>query len=95
MKTIAITLLTLALLAIGVNTATAAPTTPCEYEDSNYCVWDAKHMGNGEGKSFISTRTGKIKFITHRRAHRLLYTPRLHQAPVKVITFNSDPCIVP
>lgn len=37
------------------------------------CVWDAEHMGNGEGLSFIKRSDGTIRFITHRRAHRLAY----------------------
>ena len=44
---------------------------PCEYEDSNNCVWDAKHMGNGEGRSFIATSKGKVIFLPHRAAHAL------------------------
>lgn len=45
---------------------------PCKYEDSVSCVWDARHMGNGEGKSFRSNAEGKITFINHKRAHSLL-----------------------
>ncbi len=26
----------------------------CEYEDSPYCVWDAKNLGNGVGHSFFA-----------------------------------------
>lgn len=45
---------------------------PCKFEDSTFCVWDARHMGNGEGKSFMTTKKGKVIFISHRLAHRLL-----------------------
>ena len=55
-------------------------------EDACYgkrCVWDAKHQGNGRGKSLILTRSkgeyiGKV--ISHRRAHRLqqAYCDRQH-----------------
>ena len=44
---------------------------PCEYEDSNNCVWDARHLGNGHGRSFIATKRGKVIYIPHRAAHRL------------------------
>lgn len=44
----------------------------CKYEDSNNCVWDAKHMGNGEGKSFKVSRKGNVTYITHKRARHLL-----------------------
>lgn len=58
-------------------------TPPCEYEDGSgqpRCVWDARHMGNGRGTSWLIIQGGKdnaayIK-ITHRRAHRLFSTNR-------------------
>lgn len=37
-----------------------------------YCVWDAKHMGNGMGQSYKVRRDGTVKHLTHRKAHRLL-----------------------
>jgi hypothetical protein len=47
-------------------------TPPCKYEDGpGRCVWDAKHMGNGEGHSVLIRRDGTVVPITHRRAHRL------------------------
>lgn len=47
------------------------PYVACFYEDSKNCVWDAKHMGNGEGRSFVINRTGKLTFVPHRVAHLL------------------------
>jgi hypothetical protein len=48
------------------------------YEDEcagvKRCVWDARHQGNGEGRSYILTRFKGdylVAYITHRRAHRL------------------------
>lgn len=38
------------------------------------CVWDGRHQGNGEGRSYILTRFEGdylVAYITHRRAHRL------------------------
>lgn len=38
------------------------------------CVWDARHRGNGRGKSYILTRHRGdflVKYVTHKRAHRL------------------------
>jgi hypothetical protein len=38
------------------------------------CVWDGRHQGNGEGRSYILTRFhGEylVAYIAHRRAHRL------------------------
>lgn len=50
----------------------------CRYDDGSGplpCVWDARHMGNGQGKSFIARRSKgddpRIFIIRHRRAHRL------------------------
>jgi hypothetical protein len=45
---------------------------PCQQEDSNGCVWDARHMGNGYGDSFRVTRAGRVIYISHHRAHALL-----------------------
>lgn len=45
---------------------------PCKFEDSTNCIWDAKHQGNGKGKSFKVSPSGKITYLTHRRAHYLL-----------------------
>lgn len=40
----------------------AIPTTPCKYEDSVNCYWDAGSMGNGSGHSFwvIEQASGKV-----------------------------------
>lgn len=55
-------------LAHGAPPAMAA----CQYEDSpGPCVWDARHMGNGSGKSFIRKASGRVEYVGHRRAHRL------------------------
>ena len=38
------------------------------------CVWDGRHQGNGEGRSYILTRFKGdylVAYVTHRRAHRL------------------------
>lgn len=52
----------------------------CKFEDGSgqrqTCVWDAEHMGNGTGRSYLSItpRNGGddvIVRISHRRAHRL------------------------
>jgi hypothetical protein len=35
------------------------------------CVWDARHMGNGQGRSFRINRAGELKRLSHARAHAL------------------------
>lgn len=75
-----------ALVVIFFLTATqvevdAAPHSPCRYEDGSGgplpCIWDGRHMGNGVGRSYIMRRSDgddpRQVFISHRRAHRLLY----------------------
>jgi hypothetical protein len=37
-----------------------AVTTPCPYEDSMNCYWDAGTAGNGRGHSFYSIRIGRM-----------------------------------
>lgn len=50
----------------------AQPNRPCQYEDSSFCVWDAKHQGNGKGRSLQAQGKGEFQFITHKRAYRLI-----------------------
>lgn len=40
--------------------------------DPQGCVWDARHMGNGVGRSFVVRPSGRLVFVTHARAHYLL-----------------------
>jgi hypothetical protein len=46
---------------------------PCQYEDSNGCVWDAQHSGNGDGRSFVVTPAGKLIPVPHYVAHALAF----------------------
>jgi hypothetical protein len=51
----------------------------CKYDDGSgsrsvACVWDARHMGNGEGKSFVAIKINKERLIvrvSHKVAHAL------------------------
>lgn len=57
--------------------AAQAPIEPCATEDqTTRCVWDARHMGNGEGSSFLvkGTRHGETVrvTVTHKRAHNII-----------------------
>lgn len=62
-------------LFIGVDSASATrpiiyQATPCAAEDGpGPCVWDAKHMGNGEGKSYRLRANGDTKYLPHKVAH--------------------------
>ncbi len=54
---------------------------PCNHEDGSGdplpCVWDARHMGNGAGRSYVLYRNEpgdvRINYVTHRWAHRLVW----------------------
>ena len=52
--------------------AEGAEYAPCAYEDSNNCVWDARHMGNGTGRSYVAKPDGRVIYVSHARAHYLL-----------------------
>ena len=59
--------------------ASPKPLKPCVTEDAPApCVWDAVHMGNGTGTSFIvlpptaNYPDGRVVYISHREAHDLL-----------------------
>ena len=45
---------------------------PCGSEDSVNCVWDARHMGNGQGRSFFVGRDGHVTYLPHHIAHFLI-----------------------
>lgn len=68
------------VLILEQGTEAAAPKwSACEYEDGSSqrrCVWDGRHMGNGEGQSLIIRRGGTdaatYTIVTHKRAHRLI-----------------------
>lgn len=42
-------------------------------QGSRPCVWDARHMGNGLGRSFIVRRDGRLQYLGHSRAHALVW----------------------
>ena len=53
--------------------ATGAPvdvsgTPACESEDQEYgpCLWDARSMGNGQGRSFIIEEDGSVSYLRRR-----------------------------
>lgn len=43
-----------------------------EGESSFACVWDARHQGNGLGRSFVIRDSGRLVYVSHARAHFLL-----------------------
>lgn len=64
-----------ALGAVVPAPADAAPRTeymPCASEDERNCVWDARHTGNGEGRSFFVSKSGHVTYLPHHVAHYLV-----------------------
>lgn len=39
--------------------------SPCKYEDSSNCFWDATIQGNGTGRSFYSIKVGKKDCVVY------------------------------
>lgn len=60
--------------------ATGAPvdvsgTPACESEDQEYgpCLWDARSMGNGSGRSFIVEEDGSVSYLRWRDGRELAF----------------------
>lgn len=49
------------------------PHRACLTEDGTWCVWDARHMGNGIGRSFWTDHNDRVHYVTHREAHGLIW----------------------
>jgi lysophospholipase L1-like esterase len=66
-----------ALLAVvGLAPSADAARTPqraCKTMKSTSCVYDARHMGDGHGRSFWVGKNGKRHFIAHAQAHGIVY----------------------
>jgi hypothetical protein len=63
---------------------------PCVVEDqSTPCVWDARHRGNGHGRSFRVNRQGEVKFISHAQAHELMMGGRRAMTPRTPLTCSE------
>lgn len=50
-------------------------TPACESEDQEYgpCLWDARTMGNGSGRSFIVEEDGSVSYLRWRDAREVAY----------------------
>ncbi len=62
----------------GIGTAVAVA-AKCSSDEGGIkgqsCFWDARHQGNGQGRSFKRRWDGTIKYVSHARAHCMT---RLH-----------------
>ena len=63
------------LVACASQPAAAATTwRPCKTESDHHCVFDAKHIGNGQGRSFVAYgKHEPVLYVSHRQAHRMLH----------------------
>lgn len=50
-------------------------TPACESEDQEYgpCLWDARSMGNGQGRSFIVEEDGSVSFLRWRDGREIAF----------------------
>lgn len=51
------------------------PDSPCESEDQEYgpCLWDARSMGNGQGRSFVVEEDGSVSYLRWRDAREVAF----------------------
>jgi hypothetical protein len=69
----------------AVTMAAASLMAPCKWDDGSGsgrrpCVWDARHMGNGIGRSFVAIPVFPfrgtdpvVRYVSHRKAHRYAF----------------------
>ena len=53
----------------------ASETPACESEDQEYgpCLWDARSMGNGQGRSFIVEEDGSVSYLRWRDGREIAF----------------------
>jgi hypothetical protein len=66
-----------AYMGVPVPSPDGGTRTPCATEDSGArgCVWDARHTGDGDGRSYVlptGSADDRVTYVTHNRAHALL-----------------------
>lgn len=78
--------------------ATGAPvdvseTPACESEDQEYgpCLWDARSMGNGSGRSFIVEEDGSVSYLRWRDAREVAYPGWLWAGSVEPASTDGLP----
>lgn len=68
-------------------------TPACESEDQEYgpCLWDARTMGNGQGRSFIVEEDGSVSYLRWRDAREVAYPGWLWVGSVEPATTAGLP----
>lgn len=64
---------------VVLNTGGVWVTDPCKMEDSRNCYWDARHRGNGKGRSFFDLHGTAIYKAGH--GVRFCARPVVHHTP--------------
>lgn len=69
------------------------PDTPCESEDQEYgpCLWDARSMGNGQGRSFIVEEDGSVSYLRWRDGREVAFPGWLWVGSVEAATTAGLP----
>lgn len=68
-------------------------TPACESEDQEYgpCLWDARTMGNGQGRSFIVEEDGSVSYLRWRDAREVAFPGWLWVGSVEPATTAGLP----
>lgn len=68
-------------------------TPACESEDQEYgpCLWDARTMGNGAGRSFIVEEDGSVSYLRWRDARELTFPGWLWVGSVEAADLSGLP----
>lgn len=68
-------------------------TPACESEDQEYgpCLWDARTMGNGQGRSFIVEEDGSVSYLRWRDAREIAFPGWLWVGSVEPATTDGLP----
>lgn len=68
-------------------------TPACESEDQEYgpCLWDARTMGNGQGRSFIVEEDGSVSYLRWRDAREVAFPGWLWVGSVELATTAGLP----
>lgn len=68
-------------------------TPACESEDQEYgpCLWDARSMGNGQGRSFVVEEDGSVSYLRWRDAREVAFPGWLWVGSVEPATTAGLP----
>lgn len=68
-------------------------TSACESEDQEYgpCLWDARTMGNGAGRSFIVEEDGSVSYLRWRDAREVAFPGWLWVGSVEAADLSGLP----